>query len=163
MIEFLDYTADEVKLQQHMQAGKKSFPTFSDSNVAPSVAGDVQSRFVGCNRWLSGNMHVSFNIREDQDLTEFIPALEAAAHSRGYSNVWCDRLVPVKSHEEYKTLPKSDNAYYVVDGNFQGWSLAYCKGPDGEQLEFNQVTSKAKAEFSQALAQYVTLGKNDLW
>jgi len=148
VIEFLDYTASEAQLQRHMAAGKKSFPTFSNSTVAPSVA---------------GNMHVSFNIRTSKNLDEFVTTLEAKAHAKGYMNVWCNRLVEVDSHADYQDLPLSDNAYYVTSGNFEGWSLAYCKGPDGEQLEFNQVTDKAKKEFNQALSQYVDLGKNTIW
>ena len=108
-------------------------------------------------------MHVSFNVRTDKNLDELVSVLEDRSHALGYDNVWCNRLVPVTSHEEYKDVPISKNAYYVTTGSFKGWSLAYCKGPDGEQLEFNQVTQNAAQEFNQAMAQYVDLGKNTIW
>jgi len=38
-------------------------------------------------------------------------------------------------------------------GDFQGWSLFYYKGPNGEQLEFNQVMCKARAFFEQMCRQ----------
>ena len=38
-------------------------------------------------------------------------------------------------------------------GDFSGWTLVYCKGPNGEQLEFNQVLGKAKSLFTKAQAQ----------
>jgi len=167
VIEFLDYTADEVKLQRQMlenPSGPPSmdqvrsqpppsppgvFPTFSDSNVAPSVA---------------GNMHVSFNIRPDKKLVEFVRKFEENSHQLGYHNVWCNRLIPA-THDQYNTaaVPAKYNAYFVKTGGFKGWSLAYCKGPDGEQLEFNQVVENAKVDFDQAQAQYVAGGQNDIW
>jgi hypothetical protein len=39
-------------------------------------------------------------------------------------------------------------------GDFHGWSLFYCKGPNGEQLEFNQVTRRARECFDSARQQY---------
>jgi hypothetical protein len=104
-------------------------------------------------------MHVSFNIRASKDLNKFVSTLEKEAHARGYTNVWCNRLVDktpsgkkITSHADYKAVPVSDNAYFVTSGGFKGWSLAYCKGPDGEQLEFNQVVDNAKADFDSAQA-----------
>jgi limonene-1,2-epoxide hydrolase len=36
----------------------------------------------------------------------------------------------------------------------EGWSLFYCKGPNGEQIEFNQVTRKVKKSFQKAVETY---------
>jgi hypothetical protein len=50
----------------------------------------------------------------------------------------------------------NDPAYFAEGysdgefGDFRGWSLFDCKGPNGERLEFNEVTRKARAFFEQA-------------
>ena len=61
---------------------------------------------------------------------------------------------------DVKGVPISDNSFEVTDGTFKGWSLAYCKGPDGEQLEFNQVKEEAKKDFDEALVKYLSGGTN---
>ena len=148
IVELLDYHSDEAVLQRSL------FPKFSDSNVAPSVA---------------GNMHISFNVRPEKNLNEFVVALEKSAHAQGYNEVICNRLVPVKKNKltgrpVVKGIPVTDNSFEVKgDVPFQGWSLAYCKGPDGEQLEFNLVKGKAKTLFDDALRTYLSGGKNELW
>ncbi len=75
--------------------------------------------------------------------------------------------MPVRAGHDGKPnvtgVPAKDNSYAVVGGDFDGWSLAYCKGPDGEQLEFNQVVRAAKADFDQALRTYLSGGKNPIW
>eukprot|EP00898_Chlorokybus_atmophyticus_P000692 jgi/Chlat1/1623/Chrsp127S01886 len=40
--------------------------------------------------------------------------------------------------------------FYISGGHFEGWNLFYAKGPDGEQLEFNQVTGHSHKLFSDA-------------
>ena len=60
-------------------------------------------------------------------------------------------------------VPKDKNAIHQTTGNFPGWSLAYCKGPDGEQLEFNTVTGTALQQMTQAHRVYYALGENPLW
>ena len=89
-------------------------------------------------------MHVSFNVRTSVKLVDFVTQLEKSAHGLGYNNVWCNRLVPVKSREGYKALPSSDNAFFVKTGGFEGWSLA-------------------KVDFDQAQAVYVAGGTNNFW
>ena len=56
-----------------------------------------------------------------------------------------------------------DNSYEVTDGGFQGWGLSYCKGPDGEQLEFNKVEGNATRDFDQALRTYLEGKDNPIW
>ncbi len=146
IVELLDYHSDEAML------GRSLFPKFSDSNVAPSVA---------------GNMHISFNVRPEKDLNEFVVELEKQAHAAGYDNVLCNRLVPVNvgpdGRPNLKPVPVSENSLTVREGSFEGWSLAYCKGPDLEQLEFNQVKGKAKKVFDEALETYLSGKTNTFW
>ena len=79
----------------------------------------------------------------------------------------CNRKVPVPTGPDGRAdvsgVPESANSYAVTDGEFRGWSLAYCKGPDGEQLEFNSVDDKAAAAFLQAQETYFRLGNNPIW
>lgn len=90
-LELLDYRSDEAALQRRLAGpkrqkervrraaervaqpvsdydGPRSFPTFSESNVAPSV---------------SGNMHISFNIQPSLSLNKFIDAFVETSHARG--------------------------------------------------------------------------------
>lgn len=64
---------------------------------------------------------------------------------------------------DYSKVPLTDNSYYLATGAFKGWHLAYCKGPDGEQLEFNQVDESAASDFDQALQTYFAGESNILW
>lgn len=167
-VELLDYHTKEAELQRLMKMHNastfprtpeavaaslsRSFPTFSDSNVPPSVA---------------GNMHVSFNVRPEVDLNQFVTALETTSRSLGFDEVFCNRLVPLSQGANGKPdtteVPEANNSYEVTDGDFDGWSLAYCKGPDGEQLEFNKVERKAKEHFDQAFQTYFSGGENPIW
>jgi catechol 2,3-dioxygenase-like lactoylglutathione lyase family enzyme len=134
VIEFLDY---------HAKNHSGRFPLFEvpGVNAAPSVV---------------GNMHISFNIRPDVDLNDAILALEQKSHSKGFTNVWCNRLEEASSHADYAKIPAEKRSYPVTSGAFKGWSLAYCMGPDQEYIEFNQVISKAKLMFQQAQGDYVS-------
>ncbi|MCW5977361.1 MAG: VOC family protein [Bryobacteraceae bacterium] len=112
--------------------------------------------------------HISFHVKDDVDLNAFAKNLEEECRRRGITNVVCNHVVHVRSHEERLALPAkyaankfwNDPDYFVEGysdsefGDFQGWSLFYCKGPNGEQLEFNQVTRKAKIHFDRARGQY---------
>jgi len=168
VMEFLDYHSKEAELQRLIKTSnattfptsaqevaqrlEDNFPRFSDSNIAPSVA---------------GNMHISFNVRPDTDLNKFVTALEATAQEMGYGEVYCNRVVPVTQGPNGKpdtsSVAEENNSFVVVDGGFEGWHLAYCKGPDGEQLEFNQVMGKSKENFEQALQVYFAGGENPIW
>jgi hypothetical protein len=162
VIELLDYHSTEAQLQRRLAAAggggdataddDETFPRFSPSNVAPSVA---------------GNMHISFNVRPERDLNEFVLALEGQAHRLGYAEVLCNRVVPVPvapdGRADVSHVPLADGSYTVEEGAFEGWSLAYCKGPDGEQLEMNKVNGHARGDFDQALRQYVGGASNPLW
>ena len=86
--------------------------------------------------------------------------LEEEAEKRGIQ-VACNRVITVKSEAERRQVAARyaanlfwndpEHPEYFVEGysdaefgGFHGWSLFYCKGPNGEQLEFNQVTRTAK-------------------
>ena len=162
VIELLDYHSDEAALQRELasQTGSRrrtvsidtAFPKFSPSNVAPSVA---------------ANMHISFNVRPSVSLDAFVAELERRSHVAGFANVACNRLVPLPvgadGQPNRSAVPISANAFFVTSGAFEGWSLAYCKGPDGEQLELNQVVDKAFDVFSQARSAYFKGEENPIW
>ena len=47
--------------------------------------------------------------------------------------------------------PVSANANKITHGKSNGWALIYCKGPEGEQLEFVQALEPVKTVFKEAL------------
>lgn len=100
------------------------------------------------------NMHVSFQIKEDVDFDQFIVALEKEAKALGMNNVRCNRNVPVASENGRINAPVEGNALEIAEGKSNGWALAYCKGPEGEQLEFNQVKDPVKQLFEKARAKH---------
>jgi catechol 2,3-dioxygenase-like lactoylglutathione lyase family enzyme len=140
----------------HIRGGKES-P--SDPNLMGAMPSIVS---------YTCTMHLSFHVKDDVDLSVFAKRLEEEAEKRGFTNVKCNRVIHVASPEERNKL---DLRYYsnkfwndpdgfiagysdLDFGKFEGWSLVYCKGPSGEQLEFNQVRLKAKDLFAQARDQY---------
>ena len=179
VIELLDYHSKEAVLQRALAAHTDgaAFPRgpaaarAAEANAAAKAAAETKTKFPRFSpstvAALAGNMHISFNVRPTKDLNAFVTALEATAHAAGFADVYCNRLVPVKAgpdgHPDVDGVPAKDNSYAVVGGAFGGWSLAYCKGPDGEQLEFNQVVRAAKQDFDQALRVYLSGGKNPIW
>lgn len=125
-----------------------------------------------------GNVpHLSFYVKDDVDLNQFAKLLEEECQRRGLTEVVCNRVIDVKSEAERKNLPLKYNAnkfwnepeYFVEGysdsefGDWEGWSLFYCKGPNGEQLEFNQVTRKAKQNFTRAEAEYNQANGTNYW
>jgi catechol 2,3-dioxygenase-like lactoylglutathione lyase family enzyme len=119
--------------------------------------------------------HISFHVKDDVDLNAFAKTLEEECRRRGIHNVIVNHIVHVKSHEERRNLPAkyaankfwNDPDYFVEGysdsefGDFEGWSLFYCKGPNGEQLEFNQVTRKALKNFNRARDEYNSANETD--
>ncbi len=97
-----------------------------------------------------GAMHISFHVKDDVDMVEMVKRIETEAHERGMERVKFNRIVRVHSEEERQNA--SPDAYVNAiagedAGDFDGWALAYGKGPFGEQLEFNQVLGRAKRVF----------------
>lgn len=97
------------------------------------------------------SMHICFYIRDDVDFNLFIRDLEAEAGRRGMTQVKANRVITVTSEQERRTAPLDTNTNKITTGKSNGWSLIYCKGPEGEQLEFVQALGPVKKVFRDAL------------
>ena len=53
---------------------------------------------------------------------------------------------------ERKAAPQSANTNKVTVAPSDGWELIYCKGPEGEQLEFVKAIGPVKQRFANTLA-----------
>ena len=97
-------------------------------------------------------MHICFHIRDDVDFNQFIADLEAEAARRGMTQVRANRVVTVTTEKERLAAPSDANSNGITEGRSNGWRLIYCKGPEGEQLEFVQALGPVKRVFDDALA-----------
>jgi catechol 2,3-dioxygenase-like lactoylglutathione lyase family enzyme len=95
-------------------------------------------------------MHICFHIRDDVDFNKFIADLEAEAARRGMTQVRSNRVVTVTTEQERKAAPTEANSNNITEGKSNGWRLIYCKGPEGEQLEFVQALGPVKRVFDDA-------------
>jgi catechol 2,3-dioxygenase-like lactoylglutathione lyase family enzyme len=98
-------------------------------------------------------MHICFYVRDDVDFNKFIADLEAESARRGMTQVRANRTIRVMTEAERKAAPRSANTNRVTEAPSDGWELIYCKGPEGEQLEFVKALGPVKMRFSAALAQ----------
>jgi catechol 2,3-dioxygenase-like lactoylglutathione lyase family enzyme len=98
------------------------------------------------------SMHICFYIRDDVDFNKFIHDLEAESARRGMTQVKANRVITVTSEEERQAAPLEANTNKITEGKSDGWALIYCKGPEGEQLEFVQALGPVKKTFQDALA-----------
>ncbi len=96
-------------------------------------------------------MHICFHIRDDADFNKFIHDLEAEAARRGMDQVKANRVITVTSEAERLAAPIEANSNPITEGKSDGWRLIYCKGPEGEQLEFVQALGTVKRTFDGAL------------
>ena len=96
-------------------------------------------------------MHICFHIRDDVDFNQFIADLEAEAARRGMTQVRANRVVTVTSEKDRKAAPREANSNGITEGRSNGWRLIYCKGSEGEQLEFVQALGPVKRIFDDAL------------
>lgn len=94
--------------------------------------------------------HICFYIKDDADFDGFIHDLEAEAARRGMTNVKANRSTAVSSEPERMKAPLDANTNKIKEGKSNGWSLIYCKGPEGEQLEFVQSLGPVKQTFEDA-------------
>jgi limonene-1,2-epoxide hydrolase/alkylhydroperoxidase/carboxymuconolactone decarboxylase family protein YurZ/catechol 2,3-dioxygenase-like lactoylglutathione lyase family enzyme len=151
-VKFISFGNVVVELIYFREAGQSN-PHQSSVEILPSHIGRVNA------------MHLSFNVKEGLDLNRFAQMLEAECHRRGMDEVVFNRTVWVNSLAERKALALKHNSFkFWNEGEentvnwsndpMEGWSLFYCKGPNGEQLEFNQVTRKVKQQFRQGVQQY---------
>ena len=95
-------------------------------------------------------MHICFHIRDDVDFNKFIADLEAESARRGMSQVRANRVVTVGTEAERLAAPIEANSNGITEGKSNGWRLIYCKGPEGEQLEFVQALGPVKRVFDDA-------------
>jgi catechol 2,3-dioxygenase-like lactoylglutathione lyase family enzyme len=139
---------------------------FRDAKLTPNAPNTFPKLPSGVGYGNAG--HISFHVKDDVDLNSFAKTLEEECQRRGITNVVCNRVINVNSEAERRNAALkycankfwNDPEYFIEGysdadfGDFLGWSLFYCKGPNGEQLEFNQVTRKAKEFFDSARRQY---------
>jgi len=97
-------------------------------------------------------MHICFHLRDDVDFNTFIADLEAEAARRGMTQVRANRVITVNSEEDRRNASIESNSNGITEGKSNGWRLIYCKGPEGEQLEFVQALGPVKLIFDEALA-----------
>jgi catechol 2,3-dioxygenase-like lactoylglutathione lyase family enzyme len=95
-------------------------------------------------------MHICFHIRDDVDFNQFIADLEAEAARRGMTQVRANRVITVTTEQERRAAPVEANSNAIAEGKSNGWRLIYCKGPEGEQLEFVQALGPVKRVFDDA-------------
>ncbi len=96
-------------------------------------------------------MHICFHIRDDVDFNVFIRDLEAEAARRGMPQVRANRVVTVTSEQQRQSAPLEAYSNAITEGRSNGWRLIYCKGCEGEQLEFVQALGPVKKVFDDAL------------
>lgn len=96
-------------------------------------------------------MHICFHIRDDVDFNQFIADLEAESVRRGMTQVRANRVITVTTEQERLAAPIDANSNGITEGQSNGWRLIYCKGPEGEQLEFVQALGPVKRTFDDAL------------
>lgn len=95
-------------------------------------------------------MHICFYIRDDVDFNKFIADLEAESARRGMTQVRANRVLTVTTEQERRAAPIEANTNSITEGQSNGWTLIYCKGPEGEQLEFVQALGPVKRTFDNA-------------
>ena len=96
------------------------------------------------------SMHFCFYIRDDVDFNKFIHDLEAESARRGMTQVRANRSIMVGTEEERRAAPTTANTTKITQGKSNGWALIYCKGPEGEQIEFVQALGPVKKTFADA-------------
>jgi len=97
------------------------------------------------------SMHICFHIRDDVDFNKFIQDLEAESARRGMTQVRANRVVTVTSEQQRRTAPIESHSNSITEGMSEGWTLIYCKGPEGEQLEFVKAIGPVKKRFADTL------------
>ena len=96
------------------------------------------------------SMHICFHVHDEVDFNDFIRDLEAEAARRGMTQVKANRVVTVATEQERLAAPHAALGNRITEGRSNGWTLIYCKGPEGEQLEFVQALGPVKRVFDGA-------------
>ncbi|MGY4505739.1 catechol 2,3-dioxygenase-like lactoylglutathione lyase family enzyme [Bradyrhizobium sp. GM24.11] len=97
-------------------------------------------------------MHICFYVRDDVDFNKFITDLEAESARRGMTQVRANRTIRVSTEEQRRAAPENTHTNKVTVAPSDGWELIYCKGPEGEQLEFVKALGPVKQRFADALS-----------
>ena len=100
------------------------------------------------------SMHICFYLRDDVDFNVFIQDLEAECSRRGMTQVKANRTITVLSESQRQQAPLDANSNAILEGKSNGWTLIYCKGPEGEQLEFVKALGPVKQTFNEALERH---------
>ena len=96
-------------------------------------------------------MHICFHIRDDVDFNTFIADLEAESARRGMPQVRANRVITVTTEQDRLAAPVEANSNGITEGRSNGWRLIYCKGSEGEQLEFVQALGPVKEVFAKGM------------
>ena len=138
-VRFVQFDNVVIELLQYRDAGQPqgNGPSFAEPRDHMSPA-------------FPRSMHICFHIRDDVDFDKFITDLEAESARRGMTQVKANRVITVRSEKARLAAPMSTNTNKIREGNSSGWSLIYCKGPEGEQLEFVQALGPVKRTFDGA-------------
>ena len=97
-------------------------------------------------------MHICFHVRDDVDFNKFIADLEAESARRGMTQVRANRIIRVTTEAGAQgRAPQTPTRNRVTEAPSDGWELIYCKGPEGEQLEFVKALGPVKQRFGEAL------------
>ena len=84
---------------------------------------------------------------ETPHFEENYPDCGRSRHDAGQAN----RVITVTIEKDRLATPIDANTNRITEDTSNGWSLIYCKGPEGEQLEFVQVLAHVKQVFDGAL------------
>jgi alkylhydroperoxidase/carboxymuconolactone decarboxylase family protein YurZ/limonene-1,2-epoxide hydrolase/catechol 2,3-dioxygenase-like lactoylglutathione lyase family enzyme len=133
---------------------------FRDAKLTPAAPGIFEKIPSGIGH--VNAPHLSFHVKDDVDLDQFAKMLEDECQKRGLENVVANRIVHIDAETARQNAPLKYAKLDLV-GDFDGWLLFYCKGPNGEQLEFNQVKRKAREMFTKAQKEYNLSNGTDYW
>jgi catechol 2,3-dioxygenase-like lactoylglutathione lyase family enzyme len=138
-VRFIQFDNVVIELLQYRDAGQPagSGPSFAEplNHMSPAFP---------------RMMHICFHIRDDVDFNKFIADLEAESARRGMTQVRANRVVTVTTEQERLAAPLDANSNGITEGQSNGWRLIYCKGCEGEQLEFVQALGPVKRIFDAA-------------
>mmetsp|Transcript_13848 Transcript_13848/g.35333 ORF Transcript_13848/g.35333 Transcript_13848/m.35333 type:complete len:369 (-) Transcript_13848:195-1301(-) len=110
---------------------------------------------------VQNSMHLAFEVAMDVGMDVFLARLEAAAAAKGLPVV-CNRPnsvwqgdVASSTAEPHRTDAQPSKTFEFSAQDLGGWFVVFCKGPNGEQLEFSQAQGAARAAFIGGLAQFM--------
>ena len=139
-VRFIQFDNVVIELLQYRNAGE---PMGGPNSFAPPLE-NMSPAFPRM-------MHICFYVRDDVDFNKFITDLEAESARRGMTQVRANRTIRVRNEAERRGAPQNTNTNKVTVAPSDGWELIYCKGPEGEQLEFVKALGPVKQRFANAL------------